>query len=405
MSLTTSPAIVTNGLVLSIDTQNIKSYKGPAIQNLLTTITPDGLGVSTGYSGIGGSEVIDIPQLGPTAVQYTLIQNNYTSFTPTNANCCPRIMYYGSNITVTPSTLYTYGIVYKVDSGYTGPNYMYHYEYNGATYVNELGVHTTANRIHLGNGWWWAWGTFTTQPSTNLIVNAGAWYYQYSQQNDKFSVAKVLLTAGDKTQLHPKYWPAVGTTLANTSVLQDTSGNSKAITANSLTYASNGDVSFNGSSNYATVAADAAWAFGQNGTVEQWVYISGNSGSNNRLWCTTNTSAGLDAYLNGATYNLYLHGGTVGTTTVLPTNTWVHITVTYTGGTVAIYFNGVAQTLTGTITGYNITNAGMLYIGEYSGGGAFYLNGKISIMKIYNRGLSAAEVAQNFYSLRGRYGI
>ena len=39
--------------------------------------------------------------------------------------------------------------------------------------------------------------------------------------------------------------------------------------------------------------------------------------------------------------------------------------------------------------------------GDYSG----FLNGKISTIKIYNRALTATEIAQNYNALKGRYGL
>ena len=182
MALGHSPAITTNGLIYYHDVNNIKSYAGPSIQNMMTGITPVGTGTATGYSSVGGSELVNIPQLGLTTTYYNYIQNNYQTYTPNSNNCCPSLFQYANGIAVTPSTLYTYGLVYKCDSGYTGPNYMYRYEYasNGGAYVTEGGVHSDSNRTYLGNGWWWAWGTFTTNASTNWLGYMAAFYYQYS---------------------------------------------------------------------------------------------------------------------------------------------------------------------------------------------------------------------------------
>jgi hypothetical protein len=206
-------------------------------------------------------------------------------------------------------------------------------------------------------------------------------------------------------QIEVQPWPTpytTGTRSTTQSVLDLTGQN--ILTSTSLTYASDNTFSFNGSSNYLTVGASSNWAFGQNGTIEQLVYLSGSSG-NNRLWCVTNDTSSLDAYLNGTGYTLYFHGNTVGTTAAIPTNQWCHIVVTYTAGVFAVYFNAVSQSLSGTTTGYNITNGGTLYVGQYSGGGSYYLNGKIPTMRVYNRGLSATEVSQNFQATRGRYGL
>ena len=120
MALFHSPQIVTDNLILSYDVGNRKSYLGPPIQNKLTSISP--LTASgAGYSFIGGSEYSDIPTIGPTLVQYSNIQNNYSAV---STWCCPNPFSYGGGIPVSGSTLYTYGIVYRVESGYTNANLM-----------------------------------------------------------------------------------------------------------------------------------------------------------------------------------------------------------------------------------------------------------------------------------------
>ena len=197
--------------------------------------------------------------------------------------------------------------------------------------------------------------------------------------------------------------PFVAGSRSSTQAIVDLTGQNT-ITANSLTYNSDGTFSFNGTSNYMTVPPGTNWAFGANGTVEQWVYPT-NSTGNDRLWCTYNNNISLDAYLNSTTYNLSYHGGTVSGGNVTP-NSWNHVCVTYTGGVIQAYINGVAATMSGTTTGLNITNAtNQLVVGEYANLGGYKFYGKIPTMKIYNRALSAAEVQQNFNALRGRYGI
>lgn len=196
-------------------------------------------------------------------------------------------------------------------------------------------------------------------------------------------------------------YPGSGTTWA------DLSGNGNTGTlVNGPTYNSSnvGSIVFDGSNQYAIASGSGGWGFGQNGTVEQWVYVNGNSGTNDRFWCVNNNTTSLDACLNGSSYNVYFHGGPVGTTTTIPQGVWTHLVVTYTGGAIKVYFNSVEQGLTGTTTGYNITNNGQLFIARYTSP-PYELNGRISSMKIYNRSLTSSEVRQNFNALRGRYGI
>jgi hypothetical protein len=157
---------------------------------------------------------------------------------------------------------------------------------------------------------------------------------------------------------------------------------------------------YDGTDDYFTIAGSSNTAFGQNGSIEM-VLKPTNSTGNNRLWCVNNNTTSIDAYLNGSTYNVYMHGGGVGTTTPLISNQYNHIVATYTNGTLQIYINGEPGTMTGTTTGYTITNSGTLYIGSYNNGG-YNLYGNISLFKIYNRGITSAEVKRNYNAYKNR---
>ena len=87
---------------------------------------------------------------------------------------------------------------------------------------------------------------------------------------------------------------------------------------------------------------------------------------------------------------------------ILNVNTWYNICGTYNGTTICHYLNG---SLGGTAsqTG-TIKNAGIGRISGYDNNNETW-SGYISNINIYNRALSANEVAQNFNALRGRYGL
>lgn len=244
--------------------------------------------------------------------------------------------------------------------------------------------------------WQRVYATFTIASGLNYSSGLSCYMYGHYGNRGTVKIADVQIEIGSVsgfTSLSSR---------TSSNALIDLTGNSS-ITP-SLTYNSDGSFSFNGSSNFLSMGASTYWSFGANGTVEQWVYIAGNSGSNDRLWCVNNNSSSLDAYLNGSTYNVYFHGGIVGTTTTIPSGQWVHLAVTYVNGTMSVYFNGVSQPLTGTTTGYNITTNTNFYVGRYQSGG-YYLNGKINSMRVYKKGLSASEVRTNFQAGRGRFGV
>ena len=86
------------------------------------------------------------------------------------------------------------------------------------------------------------------------------------------------------------------------------------------------------------------------------------------------------------------------------TNSWHEVAICWDGSTFKSYVNGsfVSNLNVGTANSQDK----MFSIGNSSSGvGNEPFNGKISNVKVYTRGLTAEEVAQNFNATRGRYGI
>ncbi len=84
---------------------------------------------------------------------------------------------------------------------------------------------------------------------------------------------------------------------------------------------------------------------------------------------------------------------------------WINLVVTRTGSTISMYANNnlIATATNSTVFG---TATGNLNIGIDGNNTSEPFSGRISNVTIYkNKGLSAAEVSQNFNALRGRYGI
>lgn len=405
-----SPKVVTDGLVLYMDSNNLKSYKGPPIQNLLKKIG----GATVNNTGIvftAGTENVNISGVGPvTAVTVT----GYNDYPALSTNCCPALYRYDNTeyVPVSPNTAYTYSILYKVDSGYSHPNFLYRYEYTSAgAYVTEGGIHNTANRINLGDGWYWAWGTFTTQATTAKIVPY-SFYYQYrtSANPDKMSVAKVLLTPGDYTQLHPKYWVDVNTTRATTQSLLDlTSKNT--LTVNNLAYSSDGTFSFNGTNSYIDAGNATDLQQSQTFSADAWVRITdltnsseifskgdGLSGAVNLGWALSYYSVTNTLYFD--TYSTTTRYSSV----IAHENStnWFNIAITFDSGVKKMYVNGVLKrtdNVPHTIdnTNYNLT------VSEGFTWQSFI--GYVPALRYYKRVLSDSEVKQNFNALRGRYGL
>jgi hypothetical protein len=93
-------------------------------------------------------------------------------------------------------------------------------------------------------------------------------------------------------------------------------------------------------------------------------------------------------------------GASVVSTTVLAANTWYHAVGTWDSSSIYLYLNGSLQASLATANRPNAITGGMA-IGTYLSG----MTGNISAVKVYNRTLSAAEVATNFNALRSRYSL
>jgi hypothetical protein len=95
--------------------------------------------------------------------------------------------------------------------------------------------------------------------------------------------------------------------------------------------------------------------------------------------------------------------------TVLSTNTWYHVIITYDGTTNHfVYINGVQVAASSSFNGQSSTLTTLntpIYIGPAvtTTWGAF--NGKIGVLRIYDRVLSPSEITTNFNALQTRFGI
>lgn len=88
-------------------------------------------------------------------------------------------------------------------------------------------------------------------------------------------------------------------------------------------------------------------------------------------------------------------------------NRYFHCVGTKNGTTISLYLNGVFQSSQSLTTNAVHYIAQPFTIGGYAicGSNRFYATGNISMVKMYNRTLPAAEIQQNFEAMRGRYGI
>lgn len=146
------------------------------------------------------------------------------------------------------------------------------------------------------------------------------------------------------------------------------------------------------------------------GTFEMWVNVNSNASSQGLL--SLGPAGGTGPYANfyfaagsntvrweifnttSSAYTDYV------STTAVAGAGWTHLIGVWTQSHNAIYING--QFNVGEAqTNYPSTMTGPITLGNYAGN----LSGSVAVTRVYNRALSAAEISQNFQSLRGRFGI
>jgi len=171
--------------------------------------------------------------------------------------------------------------------------------------------------------------------------------------------------------------------------------------------ANGGNLVFNGTNQYAStpLSLGGYTAF----TIAAWIKttvaskdIIATYGVSNifEFWLTATKNVALYVYNTGTTYRT--------SSTVVGTGSWVYCVGVYQGSnaTLNTYVNGILDNgvLTGTIPASVATGASTVVIGNANSGN-YYFNGSMGQISIYNRALSAAEIAQNYNALRGRYGL
>jgi len=108
-------------------------------------------------------------------------------------------------------------------------------------------------------------------------------------------------------------------------------------------------------------------------------------------------------------YDGSIFRGIQGNNNSITLNSWVMLTATSSSNSVngmKVYQNGVLTSWTNRGTGTPSTiNYDTLSMKIGSRQNAEYFVGNISQASIYNRALSAAEIAQNYDALKGRYGL
>jgi hypothetical protein len=207
------------------------------------------------------------------------------------------------------------------------------------------------------------------------------------------------LDAADRTS-----YPGTGT------AWNDLVGNNNGTLINGPTFNSGnkGSIVFDGVDDYVEVPN-----FNIANTITVDVWVKKTSGDSWQGWLGNwNTTGNGDSWLltqndsNRASFYI-MHTNNVGdnivdTSGIIVGNVWYNYTGTFSNLTLSLYKNGSLVNSKSTLQNTIYQNSLKIWYGRFS---TFYLNGQLSNGKVYNRALSATEIAQNFNNTKSRFGL
>ena len=259
-----------------------------------------------------------------------------------------------------------------------------------------------------------------TDPGTGGAGGSGIVIVRY--QGPQKAIGGTVTSVGGDT-IHTFTTSGTFTPLVNTNGsavlgLSDLSGNRNfGTTANSPTYSSanGGSLSFDGSNDYVNIGigkgvnqfsadfAVSAWVFRNAGgpTFGNIIgdYYTGSVATTNEWQIMMSSTAQFNFYRVGSGYVI------PSTASGYSASQWINVVVSRIGSAISMYANNnlIASTTNSEVFG---TATGNLNIGIDGNNSAEPLSANISNVMIYkNKGLTAAEVSQNYNALRFRYGL
>jgi hypothetical protein len=172
--------------------------------------------------------------------------------------------------------------------------------------------------------------------------------------------------------------------------------------------ANGGSLFFDGTNDYVSVPDSTSWDFTVGVSIEFWIYLNayGPQGTMFIHQQSGATSGGFEIWSNTSgviRFNKNQAATLVTSTASFVLNRWNHIVCTANGTTAGVYLNSVSIGSASAGLPDNVT--GILRIGGWADATGYQVNGRIPFMKIYNKGLSAQEVLQNYNALKGRFNL
>jgi len=266
------------------------------------------------------------------------------------------------------------------------------------TECSHLFIATVANQWHRIEN------QFTLPTGTLTNLQLGSFYRATSNFTIKIANAQL--------ELKSHTTPFVNGTRSSTASLIDLKETTDTDVSN-VSFDSTGQPEMDGSSDYIDLGVDLAVSPINQGWTAEYVFNSDSAEvlqHFNGCEEDEHNAGWIALYQNKLQVWNRSPGGWYSGNTVFASNTWYHVAFVQESGTsMQFYVNGVAEGGSHTTYSWNADKSAFFarYIGryEYNGGYSRYFNGHIPVARLYDKGLSAAEIKQNYNTLKNRFDI
>lgn len=390
-------SVYDSSVVFKYDVGNTtNSWLGAPTTNLITTNPLPTVGSTTGYSAAGGTGNPITYDSAKQAIYWQ--RNTYEVW----GAYCPNLTNFTG--TFNTSLQYTASFEWYSESEFLAS--LFSWELTDGPSINYVaGANLLSNSTIIGGGWYRFSYTFTpaiTGTNANFRVITGDrgtlkthfWWRKLQLEQSSFRT------------------PFVETTRTASQCLVDLAG-AATPTMTNIIYNANNTFSFNGSTSGIYWGDLNALDFGT-GDFSLIAVVNMNTAVAGYTSIMSKGSSGVIGYgmqLNNRciTASIEASGGSnqqAVSPTQIATNTWNHCAISYDrAGLIRIYLNGNLDHTSGYNAGNNgsVSNSSVFGVGNY--GASWWFPGRIDIVQVHNKALTAEEIKQHFSSIRGRYGI
>jgi hypothetical protein len=167
--------------------------------------------------------------------------------------------------------------------------------------------------------------------------------------------------------------------------------------------ANGGSIVFDGTNDYANAGSNTSTEISGNLTIESVVYPTSFSNQGNII-CKYSNNGYRIRYNSDGAFFMYSNGNSLTSPATYTANQWYHLTAVFSSTGLRMYINGVlvnSNAVAFTPTAYVTTSC---YIATFNGSLELF-QGRIAIVKLYNRSLNQTEITQNFNTIRTRFGL